>query len=188
VEPLIELVRRYQETLDEEVREECALKILEQIYPPLTLFIRSHARAENCEDILQECLVAIFKSLRAFHGGTDEMFLGFVYRIARNKIADSFRGRKMELRIEADPEILREALAPLFDEPSLSPDTVAVLNEALELLAASDYPCVGWLWQHYVLGFSFVEMGALEGVTSDAVRKRIGRCLALAQKLVKSKV
>ena len=184
MELLIELVRKYQSARTDEERNRYASEILARIYPRLSLFIQSRVQNANTEDVLQEIFKAIFTQLSFFRGQSGESFLSWVYTIARCKAADSFRGRKTNQSTVADPKILEEALAHLRVEGTISDDDLSDLHDALDLLKAADYPCLGWLWDRFVIGLTLVQMGEKDGITDDAARKRVKRCLELAEKLI----
>jgi RNA polymerase sigma factor (sigma-70 family) len=180
---VIELVPRYQHAENEAEREAAAVELLSEIYAPLKAFVNAHAAKGSEEDVLQEVLAAIFTGLWLFEGETAESFWAWAYQIARRKCADSFRGTKMRLMTTADPKLLEEALAHLQDDQAPSAAVLADLRNALNLLKASDYPCLGWLWGRFVLGLSYEELGRQEGITTEAARKRVVRCLKLAEEL-----
>ena len=181
---IIELVRRYQNSEDEAEREAAADEVLSEIYASLTIFIRVHA-AKGCdEDVLQETLRDLFEGLWAFDGETSESFWSWAYRITRRRCADSFRGRKVTQGTVADPKLLEAVLADLRDENRLTQAEWTDLKAGIALLKVTDYPCLGWLWDRYYVGLSFVELGEQEGVTEEAAQKRVRRCLELAARLM----
>ena len=149
----------------------------------LSRFIRSRVKQASTDDVLQEIFKAIFKRMSFVQAQTSESFLSWVYTIARGQVAESFRGRKTTQSTIADPKVLEEALAHLRVEGGISESDLSDLHVALDLLKAADYPCLGWLWDSYVNELSFVIMAEEAGIKEDAMRKRVKRCLELAEKL-----
>jgi len=183
MDSLTDLICRYQETRDPADAE----KIIETIGPDLSRYIRSRiapnsAKRDAWEDAFQETLVAIVRGLPSFHIGNADTFLSYCYAIARNKVADQFRGTKTEMNTFVDPELLREALAGLKDK-TMSAESWADLNAAIALLKKNDPPCLEYLWNRYFVGLSFALLGEEYGITEDAATKRVRRCLSLARGL-----
>lgn len=183
MEPLIELVRKFQLAQATDARNQYASQISSRIYARLSRFVRSRVPAANMADVVQEIFIAVFSRLSYFRGQNDESFLSWVYTIARRKIADTYRSGKTEQATTADPKILEESLA-FVQSSAMSESDRAALRDAIELLKAADYPCLGWIWDRYVTGLSFVELGDEAGITEEAARKRVERCLELARTLV----
>lgn len=117
----------------------------------LLRFIRSRVSAEaDAEDVLQEVWVQL--SLQASLDDIEHMS-GWLYRVAKNKIADLYRSKKWELleseeeeevfkgmlpslfvpaddpAIQEWQELFREALAEALDEMPLAQSDVFVKNE-----------------------------------------------------------
>lgn len=181
------LLRKYHETGDIAAAEE----IIQKIAPDLGRFLQSRiskrsARSDAWEDALQETVVGVAEMLAAFDGSDPEKFRSWCFAVARNKLANQFRGTKTELNTIVDPDLLREALSDLSSK-ELSPEGRADLNRAISLIRASDPPCVGYLWDRYVVGLSFRILGETYGISEEAATKRVQRCLALAQKLIRDK-
>jgi RNA polymerase sigma factor (sigma-70 family) len=182
-----DLLREYQNDGDPALAEE----IIETIGPDLSRFIRSRIPTDSpknhaWEDAVQETFIAIAETLGAFDGSNIQSFRRWCFTVAKNKVRDQFRGTKVEVNTIVDPELLWEALSALRSK-ELSPEDSADLDHAISLLRASDAPCVGFLWDRYVVGLEFALLGDLYEITEDAATKRVQRCLALAKTLVRDR-
>src|SRR5687768_14027755 len=113
-ESISHLLREYQKTGDINIAEE----IIGKIAPDLGRFLKSCVSKNSpknhvWEDALQETLVVIAGTLAAFDGSNPVGFKSWCFVVARNKLANQFRGTKTEVNTVVDPDLLREALANL---------------------------------------------------------------------------
>jgi len=136
------------------------------------------------DDVLQEVLISITKSLKTFEGSSNEEFWKWCYRIARRRIYDHIR-KKGSDRLEPMPH---EVLLDLVDASAQSAPLTAAdrhdLEYALKLLDRSKPECRDYLWQHYVTGLAYAEIAEEQDLNYDNVRMKIGRCLDEAKSLV----
>lgn len=151
----------------------------------LTLFILTKVRPSDSEDVLQETLKAIVANLAKFRGQTNGQFLTWCYRIARNKIADHHRKRRRTTELDQFPmqEIERLLDAANFLEPP-SPEIILDLKDAMTSLAKKKPKCRELLWDHFMVGLDYAELGSQLDLKNDTVRMRIERCLDAAKKLL----
>lgn len=179
---VIQLVRSYREaaTLDQRLTVGDAL--LRQIAPDLQLFLLSSSPRDSA-DLLQEILVLIVRGLLRFEGTTEQAFWAWGYRIARNKLADHFRGKAMKLEPIAPEDIGRLVDASQAVE-TLSAEDRDDLAFAMRLLAQAKPDCLEFLWSHFVAGFDYGEIAEERGLSYDNTRMKIGRCLETAQALM----
>lgn len=184
MDALIQKVREYQRHTAAAERERLVLEILAVMCPDLDRFVRIHCPVADAADVLQETLNGIALWLERFAGETDSQLWALAYAIARRKRADLFRRRKMDHITIVDTGLLRESLAATDALFGLSDSDRADLEEAIGLLRTSSPPCLHYLWDRYVAGLSFPELGRELGITEEAARKRVERCLKLAQELM----
>ena len=114
-----------------DTREERATcDLLEYLRPRLVLWATSRlspglrAKLEP-DDVAQETLLAVHRSLEQFEGTDHRAFLGWVFKIAENRIrdlADHFGAKK------------RQPIQPLTFSQT-SPSTVAVRSEQVQIVA-----------------------------------------------------
>ena len=180
---LIDMVNSYRQTTDLKTRLPLAGFIYCEIEPDLRLFIFGRVHPSATEDVLQEVLKAIFTNLDKFRGKTEKEFLGWCYRIARNKVNDQLRKQSAD-RTQPVPQ---EELWQFVDESGpLSPQDKMDLESAMNLLTESKPKCRDLLWKHFVIGLELKEMAKEFNLKSDAVRMKIKRCLDGAQGLMAS--
>ena len=184
MEPLIRLIREYQRCKEATVRENLAVEFVCEVGPNLLRYARSRCGKEDAEDAYQETLAAIVAGLQNVEAGSDSQIWGWLYDIARKKVCNLFRGRKMRLATIVDTSLLKESLQAVHDNSPMTAGQRAELQEAVDLLKASSPPCLNYLWDRYVVGLTFVQLGEEYEVTEEAARKRVERCLKLAQDLI----
>jgi len=184
MEPLIRLIRKYQGSRNVAEREHLAIEFICEVGPHLLRYLRARCRKDDARDAHQETLTGIAEGLQEFTGENDAGVWGWMYSIARNKAHDQFRGRQMRLATIVDTDILRGAVKAVHDESPFTDMERAELQEAINLLKTSSPPCVHYLWDRYVVGLTFVELGKEYEVSEEAARKRVERCLKLAQDLI----
>lgn len=184
MEPLIRLVRNYQASRNAAAREHWAVEFICEVGPDLQRYLQTRCRKEDAKDAHQETLTGIVEGLQEFTGENDANVWGWMYSIARNKARDQFRGGQMRLATIVDTDLLRESVKAVHEDSPITGVERAELQEAIDLLKASSPPCVHYLWDRYVVGLTFVELGKEYEVTEEAARKRVERCLKLAQDLI----
>ena len=141
-------------------------------------FIRKRVRHEDdAEDILQDVLWQFIEAYRRLE--TIERVTSWLFQVARNKIADSYRKKSSEtsLRTVAEggegTEVDLEDILPDFsDSPEELVIRDAIWNEieiAVDELPRSQREVFIW---HEFEGMSFREMSELTGDTENALRMR----------------
>ncbi len=144
-------------------------ELLEYLRPRLVLWATSRlspalrAKLEP-EDVAQETLLAVHKSIEGFKGTNHKAFLGWLFKIAENRIrdlADHFGAQK------------RQKIVPMSFSQT-SPSTVIARIEEVEKIAAAlkplpaDYAEVIRLRRFEEL--SVAEIAELKGKSANAVR------------------
>lgn len=122
---------------------------------------------EDALDILQDAYLEFFKALRqgSFAYRSDPETLGFLYIIAKRRIARFYRFRKVTLSLEDyDPE----------SEDNAGRENIALLLDALRKLSDSDQEVVRL---HYFSGLSFREIAALLNKEEGAIKIRHHRAI-----------
>ena len=188
MEQLIELIRQYRQSTSSEERERLGIEIYGQIRPQLYAYIRARCPQEHVDDVCQEALLAIFKSLDRFHGGASEQFWSWCYSLVRNKIADHYRKVEMEKKqgelIHLAPEDLWKAIEESAVEDPLTNEQWEELKETLALLQAARPECYEYLVKVYTFQESIATLAQKLGLTYDAMRMRVKRCLEAARELM----
>ncbi len=181
MEQLVEWLREYRASPSLERRFELAEALVETILSRVEQYISARCPADAVEEVLQESLAAISRSLHTFQGTTGKQFWGWCYGVTSHKVADLLQKRaRNPLVLLAPEELWRAVEASALAQPP-SPEERADLNSTLELLRRADPQCYEYLVRRYVLDFTLVEMAQAEGLKPDTVRMRINRCLAAAR-------
>ena len=154
------------------------------VSPSLLSFITRHLRSDLVDDVYQETQLALATKIDRCRAQTDDAVWAWCYRLARNKIADQWRRDRRNAALSLDLEEVRRAAETSAEEESISPTERLDLDYALALLRAAKPPCVDLLWERLGLDLSLKEVAAIYGLSADAARMQVNRCLELAQKLV----
>jgi RNA polymerase sigma factor (sigma-70 family) len=184
VDNLIKLVKTYRLTTGLAERTQLAEAIFRIIEPKLRLFVFSAVRPQSAEDVLQEVLKAIVKSLKNFRGETEEDFLRWCRGVARHKIHDQYHAYENERLQPLPPEEILEMVDESAQATALTAADRHDLEYAMNLLTQSKPECRDYLWNHYVIGFDYAEIAEEQKLNYDNVRMKIGRCLETAKSLV----
>lgn len=129
----------------------------------------------DAEDVLQDVFYELTEAYRMTK--PVEQVTAWLYRVARNRITDLFRRRKMaSLNEPVDDEEGSRALEDLLPSPEAGPDAIFARNVLLEALdeALDELPesqrdvFVG----HELLGRSFKEMSELTGTSVNTLLSR----------------
>ena len=181
--PMDNLVKLAHEFLSTQSRgvssrwtEDKADELLREIGPSLQSFIYKrcddpHAR----EDIYQDSLMVIFKKLGQFRGSTKRELWGWCYQITKNNLSDYYRGkRRIELvELDADGNSELASLETTGETPGDRLDH----EYARKLVQSAKKPCGSFLNAYYILELDYQTIAEELGMTVDAVRMRIKRCL-----------
>lgn len=132
-------------------------------------YLRSLARdAVRAEDLLQETFLQVHRARRTYLPGRPVR--PWVYAIARNVFLMSLRVAARRARIE-DPAADPEVEVPIPAEVEALADREDVRRALLSLPADRREAVV----LHHVLGLSFREVGAVQGVSQGAAKVRAHR-------------
>ena len=180
----MKLVRTYRftEALDQRLR--LADELFRIIGPELRFFAFSAVPQSAGDDVSQEIFKAVATSLKRFAGDTKEEFWAWCYRIARNKISDYFRAQGSDRLQSMPPDELWQLMEDSDQNAAHAPTDRHDFEYAVQLLRRSKPGCYDVLWQHYVIGIAYAEIANEQGISYDAARMKIGRCLEEAQSLV----
>ena len=182
----INMVEEYRRELNLEKRLDRAHLLYCHLEGHLRSFIFGKVRASDAQDVFQETVIAIFKSLPTFKGKTDGEFLGWCYRIARNKANDHHR-KNFADPLDALPfdEIAQVLDAANEGDSFPYPAEYKLdLESAMNLLKQVKPECCEFLWKYFGLGLDYAEIAEEFKLKYDAVRMKIGRCLDAAQALI----
>ena len=135
--------------------------------------------ADLASDLAQETFLAAYQALPRWQppppdpaktaSWTTDLLSPWLYRIATNHAISALRRQTMSAR--------RTPVSPTRASFSLEDAVIGreLLRAALATLDADDAAC---LVLHYVAGERYGEIAARLGISSEAVRKRVGRALS----------
>lgn len=165
---------------------------------------------ENAHDIAQETFIAAFHALPRWHlllkpstreatatheesESSTSLLAPWLYRIATNRALSLIRKQQVrhrtlgQLDVEEAPWQGESQARQRFDTPALLQNPIEehyiareLLRQALSQLSEDDAAC---LILHYVSGERYNEIASRLGLTSEAVRKRTSRALAVLRKV-----
>lgn len=136
--------------------------------------------AELAGDLTQETFLAAYRALARWQPPpetapqTSDPLSPWLYRIATNRALSALRSQAVSRR--ASPAPASEEIASVEDAAVGR----ALLRAALETLDEDDAAC---LVLHYVAGERYGEIAARLNLSSEAVRKRVGRALTALRRV-----
>ena len=173
----------YAAKLEQQTRASEALARLVIAELQVFLHVVIRAKPEVAEEALSEALRAIFKALPAFHGETDSKFWHWCHQIARNKACDEWRQPWAQRRETLDTDALWSLVQASEPDAPLAPGERLDLEYTLELVWRSKPPCYSHLLNYYILGWDYDEIATALGISYDAAKMTVRRCLELARAL-----
>ena len=161
--------------------------VIEAIRPSLYVFFSQRCPPDSVLDVLQETLVTIATHLHNFRGQEDAQFWGWCYGIASNKLKQHWDRDKSHLTDSLDLEEVRRVVEAMAEDRTLPPGMRLDVEHALKLLEFGQPPCRDLIWSFYVLDRDYQDLADAYGLSYDAVRMKIKRCLERAQELMGEK-
>jgi RNA polymerase sigma factor (sigma-70 family) len=167
-------------TLDQLIAEQdqSIAQAMERDGGRLRNYIRKHVvDLETAEDILQEVFVELVEAYRLLK--PIEQVSGWLFRVAKNRIIDRFRGRKLESLSQArygEDDDVAVSLEDLLPSPDSGPDAIYArsllldeIDEALEEMPPEQRSVfIAHEWE----GYSFKELAAETGVSVNTLLSR----------------
>jgi len=184
MEALIQALEEYRAATHLDLKLSAGDTMARLLYPKLHRFLSAKCPAHAVDDLAQETLLAITRSLPRLKGTRE--FPDWCLRIARRRLADYYK-KNPRVTEELDEEALWTIVEASGRTTPLSAADCAALKEALSMVAKADEPCAEYLKSIYLNGWTFAELGAKMGKTKDAARVKLNRCLELAGALVQEK-
>lgn len=145
-------------------------KLYEEYGDILRRYIASIVPREDADEILDAVLIK-FLTRRGIYDPTRGTLRMFLIAVARNEcLAYLRRQRRFEELVAIPPDVT-------FD-PTAALDARVTSEELLSSLGA---PCKKLLTAYFLDGFSFPEIASQLGISQEAARKRVSRCLRTAR-------
>ena len=141
------------------------------------MFLWSRCPPSDLDDLLQEVTIAIVNGLENFNGASEREFHGWWHRIASNKAADVHRGRGRNPAIPNVDDSWVELIEASGKRMPMNPGEQLVLKELVAWLKSLDPENFTLVWMSRVEEMTYGEIGDTLGVSENAVRMRVTRCL-----------
>lgn len=144
--------------------------------------LRMAANQDDAEDMTQEIMIKIFRSLGSFKGNSK--FSTWIYRVAVNTCLDELKKKKNKKHLSLDAEISGddgESQIEIKDD-SPSPEKLAEQNELRDMVASAvkllsdEHRAVIVLRD--IRGMSYSEIAEILGCSDGTVKSRISRARA----------
>ena len=181
---LITLVRTYRLMPGIADRDRLSDEIFVQLEPLLLFMIYRKVAPQDEDDVLQEIMKAVAVSLDNFKGQSHDDFMRWCRGIARHKTHDYYHSRKIDRMQPLPPEELWPMVDAAAQQVPMSAGDRIDFEDAMKLLTASKPECYDFLWKYHILDLDYDEIAEETELEYDAVRRRIERCLKLAQELI----
>jgi RNA polymerase sigma factor (sigma-70 family) len=141
-------------------------------------YIRKHVvDLETAEDILQEVFVELIEAYRLLK--PIEQVSGWLFRVAKNRIIDRFRGRRLESLSQdryGEDDDVAVSLEDLLPSPDSGPEAAytrsVLLDEVDEALREMPEEQRSVFIAHEWEGYSFKELAAETGVSVNTLLSR----------------
>jgi RNA polymerase sigma-70 factor (ECF subfamily) len=162
--------------------------LMTELRPPLVRYCRGRLRnavdASTAEDIAQETLIGVLRALPTFDHDAGSPFLGFAFRIARNKIVDTVRrGRISRIDLVDDvPETAASVDGP--DELAIRAEHTVMIVKLMGRLPERHREV---LRLRLVVGLSAVETAEILGSTPGSVRVTQHRALVALRRYLENR-
>lgn len=157
-----------------------AAELLARLRPGVVRYCWAHLRSMgrghvSPDDVAQEVCLAVFEALPRFRD-QGLPFAGFVYRIAANKVADSFRAARRAVSTRSMESVPEQA------DDQWDPERQALIADmsrrALRLLDDLSDTQREIVVLRVAVGLSAEEVGEMLGMTAPAVRMAQSRALS----------
>src|SRR6202142_2985146 len=151
---------------------------MERDEPRLRNYIRKHVvDMEAAEDILQEVFVELIEAYRLLK--PIEQVSGWLFRVAKNRIIDRFRGRRLESLSQdryGEDDDVAVSLEDLLPSPDSGPEAAyarsVLLDEVDEALREMPEEQRSVFIAHEWEGYRFKELAAETGVSVNTLLSR----------------
>jgi RNA polymerase sigma factor (sigma-70 family) len=184
---LIELVNSYRLSVSSRDQEAALAEIVEGIEPEIYLFLATRVPGQEVSSLTNETLVSVFKGLKGFRGSSNAEFWGWVYQIARKRVAQYFeKAEKSEGTIVMDPTIIAELLEKSGSiHPFENEEQRTKVISAIEELRSTDPEGAAILQEHYFAGLPYSVIGEIYGKSPEAVRMKASRAMDKLETILK---
>ena len=154
------------------------------VYPLIKAFTASlMSNPAQAEDAAHAAVLGIVAGLPTVEARTKAKFRSWCFQIARNKIKDIYRSKHVSRTDSLDEEDVRRMVEAGFGGGELPAAIKVDLDFFLGKLREARFPCVELLYDHFLNGESYEELGKEMGISASAVRMQVNRCWGTLQKI-----
>lgn len=139
---------------------------------------------QEAEDVTEEVFVGALQSIGGLRATDEPAFLGWLYQIARYKLADRLRSRYRRPTEQLDPAFDIADDDPTPEEEAVRADTRAAVRAALGDLTAEQQEVI---LMKYVLEYDNAKVAGVMGKSTGAVNQLQHRALAQLRKILTKK-
>ena len=187
MQELFELVEKHRWAVASADEEAALESIINRISPDIYLFILGRVPESAAQDVRSNALVEITKSWPAFTGSRSSEAWAWCYTIAARQVAQFWAAEAKKPTIVMDPSVLTELIDAGLGEETRSDDVDGLrrtFQEALKILEKSDPECFLLLWDRFIVGMTFPEIGTERGKEPSTVRMKTNKCLEKIEPLL----
>jgi RNA polymerase sigma factor (sigma-70 family) len=156
---------------------EAARKLIEPIIGDVHLFVAQKVKIDDAPDLSQDILLEIVKSLHLCKAESRAQYLAWCYGIARHLIAKHYRRSGKEPKAHPDFDEFYRLVDQYALHSRMTEAEQREMHEAIEMLKEVSPEGYDLLFRRHVLDMDLKEIGDDYGISADAVRMRIKRCL-----------
>ena len=182
---LIGKLDRYRQSGHLANKVEIAGHIVDEIASPIWNYLAVRVPLSDVADLRQEVLLAVALQLDACDAMDEPTFWSWVYRIARNKVAD--RNSKAKRWQLMDPQEIFRLIEASAEVEGMTRHEKVENEKILCALAKLDEYKSFCIWQRFILNAAFAEIAATVGKSESAVRMTCVRGLVELKKLLERK-
>jgi RNA polymerase sigma factor (sigma-70 family) len=185
MQSLGETLERYRLAKHVETKLRIAEQIADEIAPKLWNYLARRCPPEEVEDLRQEVMMAVVLGLDRCEADSAQQFWGWIYTIARNKLATRLEKRGRMIPV-AEEELWR-LIEASGEVEAITRNERQELAESWAMLQSLDEHTRTCLWLHHFDGREYAEIAEEMGTSKDAIRMTIKRGLEAAQKLLEGR-
>jgi RNA polymerase sigma factor (sigma-70 family) len=158
--------------------DEVIARIAKLIYPAIYLRVLQKVKVDDAADLTQDILLQIVKGFRLFRGDSQAEFFGWCYAITRAQIGRYYRNlEKQSETTHPDFEEFHRLVDQYALKHQMTESEKREMHEIAESLQKADPGCFELIFRRHVLDDDFKTIGADLGISADAARMRINKCI-----------
>lgn len=154
-------------------------------YPQVFRYVSSKTRsAADAEDVAEEVFLGALQSVGSLRATDEAGFLGWLFQIARFKLADQLRRRYRRPTEPLDPELEIGDEAPTPEERALREDARQTVRDALTELTPEQQEVIV---MKFALGYDNARAATVLGKSPGAINQLQHRALGALRRILDQK-